>query len=129
MFTGQGIAEKSLYDVRGNLIYHARYLQGRLVLEATHHYGPIGRLKESRFYGNDGELMRKDQYRYDQAGNRVEQVSEFYRQSHLKKSIISYEFDQTGNWTKETVQRWSDKNGVPLLTESVVSREREISYY
>lgn len=129
MFTGQGIAEKSLYDVRGNLVYHARYFQGRLVLEATHHYGPLGRLKESRFYGNDGELMRKDQYRYDQAGNRVEQVSEFYRQSHLKKSIITYEFDHTGNWTKETIQRWSDKNGAAFLSETVVSREREISYY
>jgi YD repeat-containing protein len=28
MFTGQGVAEKSLYDVRGNLIYHARYFHG-----------------------------------------------------------------------------------------------------
>lgn len=129
MFTGQGVAEKSLYDVRGNLVYHARYFQGRLVLEATHHYGPLGRLRESRFYGNDGELMRKDQYRYDQAGNRVEQASEFYRQSHLKKSIITYEFDPTGNWTRETVQRWSDKNGTPFLSETVVSRERKITYY
>ena len=44
--TGQGVAEKSLYDVRGNLVYHARFFQGHLVLEATHHHGPLGRLKE-----------------------------------------------------------------------------------
>ncbi len=129
MITGQGVSEKSLYDVRGNLVYQARYFQGKLVLEATHHYGPLGRLRESRFYGSDGDLMRKDQYRYDQAGNRVEQASEFYRHSHLKKSVISYDFDRTGNWTKETVQRWMDKNGAPALSETVVSQERTITYY
>jgi hypothetical protein len=127
--SGQGIAEKSLYDVEGNLLYHARYFQGRLVLEATHHYGPLGRLKESRFYGSDGELMRKDFYRYDQSGNRVEQTSEFYHQSRLRKSVVTYEFDHMGNWTKETIQRWSDKNGGQTLGETVVSRERTITYY
>jgi hypothetical protein len=129
MVTGQGVAEKSLYDVRGNLIYHARYFQGRLVLETTHHHGPLGRLRESRFYGADGDLMRKDQYRYDQAGKRLEQISDFYKQSHLRKSVITYEFDQAGNWTKETIQRWSEKNGYVGLTETVISRERTITYY
>lgn len=129
MVSGQGIAEKSLYDVRGNLLYDARYFQGRLVLEATHHYGPLDRLTESRFYGSDGELMRKDLYRYDHAGNRVEQASEFYHQSHLRKSVVSYEFDHMGNWTKETIHRWMDKNGAPALSETVVSRERTITYY
>ena len=127
--TGQGVAEKSLYDVRGNLVYHARYFQGHLVLEATHHYGPLGRLKESRFYGSEGELMRKDLYRYDHAGHRVEQASEFFRQAHLRRSLTTYDFDQVGNWIKETVQRWSDKNGTIALTETVVSRERTIAYY
>jgi hypothetical protein len=129
MTSGQGIVEKSLYDVRGNLIYHARYFQGHLVLEATHHHGPLGRLKESRFYGNDGELMRKDLYRYDQAGNRIEQSSEFFRQPHLRRAVVAYEFDHVGNWTKETIQRWSDKNGTPVLSETVVSRERVITYH
>lgn len=129
MVTGQGVAEKSLYDVRGNLIYHARYFQGRLVLEATHHYDPLDRLKESRFYGSDGEQMRKDRYRYDQAGNRIEQTSDYYRQSHLRKSVVTYEFDHAGNWVKETIQRWSHKNGSIVLAETVVSRERIITYY
>jgi YD repeat-containing protein len=127
--TGQGVAEKSLYDVRGNLVYHARYFQGRLVLEATHHFDPFDRLKESRFYGGDGESMRKDRYRYDQAGNRIEQTSEYYRQSHLRKSVVTYEFDHAGNWIKETIHRWSDKGGSLALTETVVSRERVITYY
>jgi hypothetical protein len=127
--TGQGAAEKSLYDVRGNLIYHARYFEGRLMQEATHYHSPLGRLKESRFYGPDGELMRKDLYRYNQAGQRVEQQSEFYHQSHLRKAVFIYEYDHVGNWIKETVQRWSDKNGSVAPVETVVNRERIITYY
>lgn len=127
--SGSGAAEKSLFDVRGNLVYTARYFQGRLVLEATHHHGPLGRLKESRFYAADGTLIRKDFYRYNEAGARVEQLSEFYRSSHLKKSVVSYEFDQAGNWITETIQRWAEKNGVVALSETTVSRERQITYY
>jgi YD repeat-containing protein len=129
MISGQGVVEKSLYDVKGNLIYHARYFQGRLVLEASHHYDPLDRLRESRFYGSDGQLMRKDHYRYDGAGNRVEQTSDYHHPSHLRKSMMTYEFDHAGNWIKETIQRWSEKNGSTALTETVVSRERIITYY
>ena len=59
MVNAQGVAEKSLFDARGNLVYHARFFHGRLVLEATHHYDPTDRLKESRFYGSDGAPLRR----------------------------------------------------------------------
>ncbi len=127
--TGNGTVEKSLYDIRGKLIYLARYFQGRLVLESTHHHGPLGRLKESRFYSGDGTLMRKDVYRYSDAGLRIEQQSEFFRSAHLRKSVVTYEFDAVGNWTKETIQRWTEKKGTLALMETVVSRERRIIYY
>jgi YD repeat-containing protein len=129
MMTARGVAEKSLFDARGNLLYHARYFQTRLVLETTHHYDPLDRLKESRFYGSDGDRMRTDRYRYDQAGHRIEQTSEYTRQSHLRKSVMTYEFDRAGNWTKETIQRWSKRNGSVALTETLVSRDRTITYY
>ena len=128
-FTGNGTVEKSLYDIRGKLVYLARYFQGRLVLESTHHHGPFGRLKESRFYSGDGTLMRKDVYRYNDAGQRIEQQSEFFRSTHLRKSVVTYEFDAAGNWTKETIQRWTEKHGTLVLLETVVSRERQITYY
>ena len=127
--TGNGTVEKSLYDIRGKLVYLARYFQGRLVLESTHHHGPLGRLKESRFYSGDGTLMRKDVYRYNEAGQRIEQQSEFFRSVHLRKSVVTYEFDAAGNWTRETIQRWTEKNGALALAETVVSRERQITYY
>ena len=127
--TGNGTVEKSLYDIRGKLIYLARYFQGRLVLESTHHHGPLGRLKESRFYSGDGALMREDVYRYNDAGQRIEQQSEFFRSAHLRKSVVTYEFDAAGNWTKETIQRWTEKNGALALLETVVSRERQITYH
>jgi hypothetical protein len=129
MVTAQGVAEKSLFDARGHLVYHARYFQRRLVLEATHHYDPLDRLKEIRFYGSDGAPMRRDQYRYDQAGHRIEQLSEYFRQAHLRKSVVTYEYDPAGNWNKETAQRWSLKNGEMTLIETTVTRERTISYY
>lgn len=127
--TGNGTVEKSLYDIRGKLVYLARYFQGRLVLESTHHHGPLGRLKESRFYSGDGTLMRKDVYRYNDAGLRIEQQSEFFRSAHLRKSVVTYEFDAVGNWTKETIQQWIEKNGALSLMEAVVSRERQITYH
>ena len=127
--TGNGTVEKSLYDIRGKLIYLARYFQGRLVLESTHHHGPLGRLKESRFYSGDGTLMRKDGYRYNDAGQRIEQQSEFFRGPHLRKSVVTYEFDAAGNWTKEIIQRWTEKNGTLEPLETVVSRERQMTYY
>jgi YD repeat-containing protein len=129
LVTAQGIAEKSLFDARGNLLYHARYFQGRLMLEATYHYDPLDRLKEGRFYGSDGQRLRTDRYQYDQAGHRIEQTSDYLRQSHLRKTVVSFEFDGTGNWIKETVQRWSNNNGALALTETVVSRERAITYH
>ena len=128
MVTAQGVAEKSLFDVRGHLIYHSRYYQGRLVLEATHHYDTVDRLKESRFYGSDGDPMRTDRYRYD-LGRRIEQSSDYFRQPRLRKSVVTYEFDHIGNWIQETVQRWSVKHGAMTTTETLVSRERMITYY
>ena len=127
--TGNGTVEKSLYDISGKLVYLARYFQGRLVLESTHHHGALGRLKESRFYSGDGTLMRKDVYRYNDAGLRIEQQSEFFRSAHLRKSVVTYEFDAVGNWTKETIQRWTERNGTLSLLETVVSRERQITYH
>lgn len=128
-FNGGGTAERSLYDVGGNLVYGARYFNGRLMQEATHHYGPLGRLKESRYYTSDGNLMRKDLYRYNEAGQRIEQQSEFMRSAHLRRVVVTYEIDEAGNWTKETVQRWTERNGTVSVSESAVSREREIAYY
>jgi antitoxin component YwqK of YwqJK toxin-antitoxin module len=127
--SGHGAIEKSLFDVRGNLVYQARYYEGKLVQEATHHYSPLGRLKESRHYGLDGELMRRDLYRYNETGQRIEQHSEIFRQSHLRKSVVTFEFDYAGNWIKETIQQWTDKGGSLALTETVVSRERILTYY
>ena len=127
--SGQGLIEKSLFDVRGNLVYHARYYQGKLVQEATHHHTALGRLKESRYYGFDGDLMRKDLYRYNEAGQLIEQQSEAFHQSHLKKTVMTFEFDHAGNWIKETVQQWTDKGGNLALSETVVSRERVLTYY
>jgi len=126
---GNGIAEKSLYDVRGHLIYTARYFQGELMLEASHHYGPPGRLEESRFYNGDGNLIRRDFYLYNEAGYRIEHQSEFLRNTYLRKSILAYEIDQAGNWVKETTQRWTEKHGALSVSDTTVSREREIVYY
>jgi hypothetical protein len=127
--SSHGTIEKSLFDVRGNLVYHARYYQGKLVQEAIHYHSPLGRLKESRHYGFDGDLMRKELYRYNEAGQRIEQQSEVFHQSRLKKAVVTFEFDHAGNWIKETVQQWTDRGGSLALAETIVSRERTFTYY
>jgi hypothetical protein len=42
---------------------------------------------------------------------------------------VSWEFDAAGNWIKETTQRWSVNNGAIAPTETLVTRERTITYY
>jgi len=74
-------------------------------------------------------LMRKDLYRYNEAGQLIEQQSELFHQSHLRKTIVTFEFDHVGNWSKETVQQWTDKGGSLTLADTVVSRERLLTYY
>ena len=41
----------------------------------------------------------------------------------------SYEIEPTGNRIKETVERWSDKNGATASTETIVSRDQVITDY
>ena len=41
----------------------------------------------------------------------------------------SYEIEPTGNRIKETVERWSDKNGATASPETVVSRDQVITDY
>jgi len=84
---------------------------------------------ESRYYASDSNLIRVDSYRYNAKGYRIEQHSEFLRSTLLRKSLVTYEIDHEGNWTKETVQRWTESNGAVSLSETMVSREREIDYY
>ena len=56
-------------------------------------------------------------------------LSEFHRQSYLRKSVVIYEFGHVEEWIKETVQCWPDKIGSVAVTETVVSREQMITYY
>jgi hypothetical protein len=54
----------------------------------------------------------------------------FYdRRGFLTEEIMVTAQGVTGNWIKETVQRWSLKNGAMTLNETLVSRERTITYY
>jgi hypothetical protein len=64
-----------------------------------------------------------------EAGQRIEQQSEFFHQPHLRKSAATFEFDHSGNWIKETVQQWTDKGGGLALSETAISRERTLTYY
>ena len=36
---------------------------------------------------------------------------------------------QAGNWIKETVQQWTDRSGSLALADTVVSRQRILTYY
>ena len=127
--SGDGALDRSLFDVRGDVVYTARYHNGRLMFETVNRYDPHRHLRESRVYGAEGSLIRKDQFRYTETGIRIQETSEFYLSHHVGKLVTMYDLDSTGNWVKETITRWIVKDGGMKPTDSVVNRERTITYY
>ena len=126
--SSDGTADKSLFDVRGDVVYTARYHSGRLMFETVNRYDPHRHLRESRVYGAEGLLIRTDQFRYTETGIRIQETSEFYLSHHVGKLVTMYDLDSTGNWVKETITRWIVKDGGMKPTDSVVNRERTITY-
>jgi hypothetical protein len=131
------------YDDKGNLLDRISYdTNGIFRGKETKTYDANGRLLEevngygTNIYNAQGQLTmeirgkdtsdssyRKVIYEYDDKGLIVKE-EEFDNKGLRKKSVYTYEFDSTGNWTKEITTEWS-ADGKQGSWETY----REISYY
>lgn len=81
-----------------------------------------GYLIEENFYNSDGSLNQKYNYKYDNKGNKIEQIR--LEQFGVVKRIITYkyEYDKNNNWIKRII--FLDKNQCLLLKKplNIMSR-------
>jgi YD repeat-containing protein len=101
---------------------------GTLMSKQTHKYDTDGRLVESKLTMMGMEASRQA-FAYDDAGNKSEEVSYNGDGKFASKAILTREYDEHGNWTKElvsTASNWDAEFG--LSTPAHVTR-RVITYW
>ena len=129
-FTGGNFVSKSLYDVQGKVVYAIRSRGTKVLFESVEHYNTKGELIESLSYAENGSLVRKDQYTYDEASRQIEESSEFYNDfAGQRKAVSKYKLDASGNWVSKTVQEWARGADITKPAPTQFSQERIINYY
>ena len=130
-FTSHDDVSKSLFDVRGRVVYANRFRGKAMMFESIKHYNVKGELIESLSYADNGSLIRKDQYAYDEAGRQIEESSEFYSNhfAGLRKALTRFKLDAHGNWVSKTVEEWAIKADITKPAPTEFLQERRISYY
>jgi hypothetical protein len=101
---------------------------GTAMSKHTHKYDVEGRLIESKLTMMDMVASRQT-FSYDEAGNKSEELSYNEDGALGSKAIITRDYDEHGNWSKElvsTVSSWDA--GFGLSTPAHLTR-RTITYY
>lgn len=101
---------------------------GTVMSKQIHEYDVEGRLVESKLTMM-GIVASRQTFSYDEAGNKSEEVS--YNQDGTlgSKAILTHDYDEHGNWTKElvsTVSSWDAEFG---LSKPAHLTRRTITYY
>ena len=111
---------KYKYNSMGNLIEEAEwYSDDKLANYTKNLFDSKGNKIEEAEYDADGELLRKRLYQYDSMGNIIEEAK-YDSDGQFSKSKWEHEFDETGNWIKQTAVYSNDFKKIIL---------REIEYY
>lgn len=116
------------YDEKGNLTSELAYRpDGQLDKKSLFSYDGDRKREETFTFTNDGAEYLHTFELYDTRGNVVE-VGVFDKSGQLSggRTIRRYEYDQAGNWIKQTVQSVDSVTG-KLWGEWV--EERQIEYY
>jgi hypothetical protein len=122
-------AYKSLFDVFGRRIYSARYSKGALFSELKHQYDERGRLQELVSYGPQGAVTGRVTNAYDADGRRVQATTEIFSEDQRRTWITTYEYDDMGNWIKETTAEHSPASHTTTASTVPIVQERAIQYY
>jgi tetratricopeptide (TPR) repeat protein len=91
-------------------------------------YGIKGNRLENTSYPIKGDLVGKEEYKYDERGNITEMTVRDDRGAILSREAYSYEFDKLGNWTKLVTSLVVFENG-ELKREPVEVTYRTVTYY
>ena len=92
-------------------------------------YDNNGRLIELLSYGPTGTITGKTVYEHDDSGKRARVITERYEQGAVGKSVTTYEYDSTGNWTKEWMKNEASGFSESATTQPQIVQERVIVYY
>ena len=101
---------------------------GMVMSKQIHKYDSKGRLIESTLTMM-GMVVNRQTFSYDEAGNKAEEVSYNEYEPGGSKSILTRDYDEHGNWTKElasTVSSWDEEFGLSTPTHVI---RRTITYY
>ncbi|MFL6228116.1 MAG: hypothetical protein ACJ741_04995, partial [Pyrinomonadaceae bacterium] len=101
--------------------------ESRLVLERTL-YDEGGRRVENQTYPVVGNPAGEEVHRYDARGNLSETVVRDARGATLSRTVYEYEFDEFGNWVKQTASV-AVLNAGKSGFEPVEITNRRITYY
>lgn len=100
---------------------------GSVMSKRIHKYNQSGMLIETKQTMMGMETGRQT-FAYDEYGNKSEQVN-YYGNGVESKTIFTRDYDENGNWTKETVSTVSSSNAETELTNAVSVTRRTLTYY
>lgn len=95
------------------------FSSGTAMFRHTHRYDGEGRLIESKLTMMGMEATRQT-FAYDEAGNKVEEVSYNEDGTLGSKAVFAREYDEHSNWTKElvsTASSWDAEFGLSTPTQ------------
>jgi len=114
------------HDERGNTIKTVAFRQDQsLEYTIVAKFDEKNRRTESLVYRPTGDVARRETFHYGDQGYVTEHISYHPDGSVIEKQVLSYEFDQQGNWIKRT----TSKQVVPAgKLESIEIAQRTITY-
>ena len=122
-------AHRSLFDVLGRVIYSAQYNKGELFSEQRHRYDERGKLIESISYNAEGAMTGKVVNEHDEAGRRIQAVTEKFQAGKKRTWITTYEYDGIGNWIKKLTSEEVPASQEAGTAQAYAVQERVIEYY
>lgn len=115
------------YDEKKRLTEETTFLNnGKLWTRTVYKYD--ANQKERLDYSEDGSLRQRVVYTLDDRGNVVQRTVVNEKGEARHKTSYTYEFDSSGNWTRQTARRVEINNGRELSLPTTVHL-RTITYY
>lgn len=115
-------------DAAGNRIEETMYGRGSVISGVFYHEYDQKEQRIGTTLTSAGRVINKWVHTYDDKGNVVETAKYTEGGYLLRKEAYAYEFDSTGNWTKKTISKLTDRSNKPYFRPEEVSY-RMISYY